>query len=202
MANEEASAAATPARDRILATASRLFYRDGYRAVGVDTIIEQSGVAKMTLYRHFPSKDDLIVAHLEHANDGFWLWFESAVSQPGSARDRLIAVFEATQRLATDATCLGCTFQEVAAEFPDPAHPAHETAREHKQAVLTRLRELAEQAGAPDPKMLAEQLILIMDGAFAAARMFGPHSPAASAATAARVLVETALPLDRARETA
>ncbi|HVQ95392.1 MAG TPA: TetR/AcrR family transcriptional regulator [Mycobacteriales bacterium] len=194
MENDAASAAAAPARERILATASRLFHRDGYRAVGVDTIIEQSGVAKMTLYRHFPSKDELIVAHLERANDGFWEWFDSAVAGSAPARDRLVAVFDAIQRLATHTSCLGCTFQEVAAEFPDPGHPAHEVAREHKRAVLARLCQLAEEAAAPDPKLLAEQLILIMDGAFAAARMFGAQSPAGSSAGAARVLVDSALP--------
>ena len=68
------------ARDRILDTVSQLFYRDGYHAVGIDTIVERSGVAKMTLYRHFPSKDDLIAAYLERANAEFWDWLDGEIT--------------------------------------------------------------------------------------------------------------------------
>jgi hypothetical protein len=89
--------------------------------------------------------------------------------------------------------CLGCTFQGTAAEFPDAGHPGHAVARAYKQAVRRRLRELARRAGADDPGELADELLLVMDGAFAAARMFGrPRSPARSTARAATALVEAA----------
>src|SRR5512134_211291 len=116
------------ARERILDTASELFYRDGYHAVGIDTIVERSGVAKMTLYRHFPSKDDLIAAYLQRANAEFWDWLEGEIATPEEPRAKLTAAFEATARLAASPHCLGCTFQAAASEFPELEHPGHAVA--------------------------------------------------------------------------
>jgi len=181
------------ARHKILAVASKRFYRDGFRAVGIDTIIAESGVAKMTLYRHFPSKDDLIEAYLEDANQQFWTWFEAALGQ-GSPREQLLGLFEGVQQLAHSPTCLGCTFQHAAADFPTLDHPGHRVALAHKQAVLARLAALAAAVGAPDPDLLAAQLLLLMDGAFVATRMFGPDNHAAHVAQAAATLIAAQLP--------
>jgi len=178
------------ARERILEAATRLFLRDGFRAVGVDTIIAEAGVAKMTLYAHFPSKDDLIVAYLERANEQFWEWLEGASAGVDDPRAKLAAMFDAVGELASSPQCLGCTFQGTAAEFPDSEHPGHRVALAHKQAVLARLRTLAQEAGLRAPEALAEQLLLLMDGAWAAARMFGPDNPGAQVAAAARALIE------------
>lgn len=178
------------ARDRILDTASDLFYRHGYHAVGIDTIIAASGVAKMTLYRHFESKDVLIAAYLERSNAEFMTWLEAAIADVDDPRAKLVAAFDATAELATSARCLGCTFQGAAAEFPEMDHPGHRVALDHKRSVLDRFAGLARDAGLRDPDRLAEQLLLLMDGAWVAARMFGPVNHAASAAAAARVLIE------------
>ena len=177
------------ARERILEAAGRLFLRDGFRAVGVDTIIAEAGVAKMTLYAHFPSKDDLIVAYLERANEQFWEWLDGASAGVDDPRARLVAMFDAVAKLANSPQCLGCTFQGTAAEFPDPEHPAHRVALAHKRSVLARLRTLAEDAGLRAPETLAEQLLLLMDGAWVAARMFGPDNHGAQAAPAAKALI-------------
>ena len=185
---------AIPARERILETAAELFYRDGYGAVGVDTIIAQASVAKTTLYRHFPSKDELIVAYLERADERFWAWFEHAIAGHREPRAKLAGLFEAVASLAASPACLGCTFQGAASEFPSQDHPGHRVARQHKQAVLERLQELAREAGAPDPGQLAGELLLVMDGAFAAARMFGRRSPAKAAPQAAAALLDAQLP--------
>jgi AcrR family transcriptional regulator len=187
------------ARERVLDTAAALFYEHGFHAVGVDLIVAQAAVAKTTLYRHFPSKDELIVAYLERANLEFWAWFDASVDPVTPARDQLLAVFDAIETLATSAACLGCAFQVSAAEFPDRAHPGHATALAHKEAVRTRLRELAAAAGAAHPDALGDALLLVMDGAFAAARMYGPTSPAARAAGAARTLIDAHLPARRPR---
>jgi AcrR family transcriptional regulator len=176
----------------VLQTATELFYERGFHAVGVDLIIDRAGVAKTTLYRHFASKDDLIVAYLEHANTRFWAWFEGAIDPDLPAGDQLVAVFDAVAKLATSPNCLGCTFQATAAEFPDAGHPGHAAALAHKQAVRSRLRDLAHAAGATDPGSLADGLLLVMDGAFAAARMYRRSSPAVHAATAARALIDAA----------
>jgi AcrR family transcriptional regulator len=177
-------------RERILEAAGRLFLRNGYRAVGVDTIIAEAGVAKMTLYAHFPSKDDLIVAYLERANAQFWAWLDGAVAGVDDPGARLVAMFDAVGRLADSPQCLGCTFQGAAAEFPDPEHPGHRVALAHKQAVLAAMRTLAREAGLRDPEVLADQLLLLMDGAWVAARMFGPGNPASRVAAAAAALVQ------------
>jgi len=178
------------ARERILEAATRLFLRDGFRAVGIDTIIAEAGVAKMTLYAHFPSKDDLIVAYLDRANEQFWEWLDGACAGVDDPRARLLAMFDAVGKLANSPQCLGCTFQGTAAEFPDPEHPGHRVALAHKQAVRARLRTLAEHAGLREPDDLADQLLLLMDGAWVAARMFGPDNPSMQAAAAARALIE------------
>ena len=179
---------------RILDTAAGLFYEHGFHAVGVDLVIERAGVAKTTLYRHFASKDDLIVAYLTDADEQFWAWFELSLDPAAAARDRLLTLFDAVQKLATDPGCLGCTFQVTAAEFPNIDHPGHATALAHKQAVRARLGRLAADARATDPAALADALLLLMDGAFAAARMYRRSSPAKTVADTARVLIDAHIP--------
>lgn len=178
------------ARDRILDSASELFYRDGYHAVGIDTIVERSGVAKMTLYRHFPSKDNLIAAYLERANVEFWDWLEGEIASADEPRAKLIAAFDATAKVAASPRCLGCTFQAAASEFPELDHPGHRVALAHKRQALERFADMAGQAGLRDPDGLASHLLLLMDGAWVAARMFGPDNHATSVADAARALIE------------
>ncbi len=178
------------ARDRILDTASSLFYRDGYQAVGIDTIVARSGVAKMTLYRHFASKDELIAAYLERSDAEYWGWLEGEIGDVDDPRAKLNAAFDAVATLATSARCLGCAFQAAASEFPEPDHPGHRVAVAHKRRVLDRLAGLADDAHLRDPEELAAQLLLLMDGAWVAARMFGPDNHAGSVREAARALID------------
>ncbi len=179
-----------PVRQRILETAQRLFYRDGFRAVGIDTIIAEAGVAKMSLYRHFPSKDDLIVAYLEESNRQYWEWLDGAVAHLDNPKQKLVGMFEAIETVATNPECLGCTFQGTAAEFPDRDHPGHKAALAHKRKVRDRFARLAQEAGLRDPERLADSLLLLMDGAWVAARMYGPRNPAAGLAATAGTLIE------------
>ena len=178
------------ARDRVLRAAGVLFYERGFHAVGIDLIIDRAGVAKATLYRHFPTKDDLIAAYLDDANAGFWDWFDASIDADVPAADALTGLFDAVAALATSPQCLGCTFQVTASEFPDPTHPGHAVAIRHKQAVRGRLRELATHAAADQPDQLADGLLLLMDGAFAATRMFGPDNPGGRVGDAARALID------------
>ena len=180
-----------PVRQRILETAQRLFYRDGFRAVGIDTIIAEAGVAKMSLYRHFPSKDDLIVAYLEESNRQYWEWLDGAVAHLEEPEEKLVGMFETIEKLATSRECLGCTFQGTAAEFPDRDHPGHQVALAHKRRVRDRFATLAKEAGLRDPDELADQLLLLMDGAWVAARMYGPDNPASGLARSAETLIDS-----------
>lgn len=177
------------ARERILETAGRLFYRDGFLAVGIDLIIAESGVAKMTLYRHFASKEELVVAYLEEANQKFWAWMEAEMAGAEGPQAKILAIFQAVQKVATSPECLGCSFQGAALEFPGIDHAAHQVAIKHKDEVRRRIGALAAEAGLKAPEVLANQLLLLMDGAWTASRMYGPQNAAADLVPAVRVLL-------------
>jgi AcrR family transcriptional regulator len=179
-------------KEKLFQTAARLFYEHGYRAIGVDTIAAESGIGKMTLYRHYPSKDDLIVAYLHDSDQFFWDEFEQITKDAPTASEKLLAFFEALQAYVLSADCYGCPFINVAVEFPNPDYAGHQVALEHKRSVLRRFRELAEVAGARQPEALANALFLLMDGAYVAARMFGtsPNNPAAHLAETASLIIE------------
>jgi AcrR family transcriptional regulator len=181
-------------KEKLFQTAARLFFQHGYRAVGVDTIAAESGIGKMTLYRHFPSKDDLIVAYLRESDRDFWGYFEQSTQAAQSAREKILAFFQALQEYSTSSACYGCPFINIAGEYPEPDYPGHRIALEHKQAVRERFMELSQEAGAKCPQELANALLLLMDGAYIAARMYGgsPENPAANVAQAARQLVDFA----------
>lgn len=180
-------------KDRVFQTASRLFYQNGYRAVGVDSLVAESGIGKMTLYRHFPSKDDLIVAYLKDSDEVFWRNFEEITKDAPTARERLLAFFTSLQEYVLSPASYGCPFLNVATEYPETDYPGHQVAIEHKHSVRQRFGQLAEEAGAEEPEALADQLFLLMDGAYMASRMFGAKNPAVHLAKAAQVLIEAAI---------
>jgi AcrR family transcriptional regulator len=176
-------------RKRLMETAADLFYRQGFRAVGVDTIAAESGVGKMTLYRHFESKEDLIVAYLEESHRQFWTWFETAMQPAETPADKLLAFFQALQDLTTKPSCHGCPFLNAVVDFPEADHPGHRVALTHKQSVRRRFLDLVTEARAAQPETLADQLFLLMDGAFMAVRMYGQAGPARETASAAQALL-------------
>jgi AcrR family transcriptional regulator len=180
-------------KEKVFRTAARLFYKHGYRAVGVDTLAAESGIGKMTLYRHYPSKDDLIVAYLRDSDDIFWQNFEQITKDAPTPRGKLLAFFESLQDYVTTPACYGCPFLNVATEYPETDYPGHQVAIAHKQSVRARFRQLAEEAGASKPEILADQLFLLMDGAYMASRMFGSKNPASHLAATARILIDAAL---------
>lgn len=182
----------TAPKEKVFRTASRLFYQKGYRAIGVDTIAAESGIGKMTLYRHYPSKDDLIVAYLEDSDRFFWSGFEEITRDAPTAREKLLAFFESLQAYVTAPECHGCPFLNVATEYPETEYAGHQVALEHKESVRARFRQLAIEMGAKKPDALADQLYLLMEGAYMASRMFGTKNPAAHLSGAARILVDNA----------
>ncbi|MBV9862412.1 MAG: TetR/AcrR family transcriptional regulator [Alphaproteobacteria bacterium] len=183
-----------PARRRILDTASEMFYRDGIRAVGIDAIIERSGVAKMSLYRNFQSKDALVAAWLEDRNQAFWYrWNKAEASCPGDPRGQLEAILDRIGGMAARPNWRGCPFLNTATEFPGENHPARAVILANKRAVRTRLQELATESGARDPALLAQQLQLLLDGAYAIGQSLGPGGPAATVGSAGRALISAQL---------
>jgi len=184
------SEARKPVRERILETAAEMFYRDGIRAVGIDAIIARSGVAKMSLYRHFSSKDALVAAWLEDRNAFFWRrWDRAEASRGDDPRSRLEGILDMIAATVSQRQWRGCPFLNTGTEFPEPDHPARAIILANKQAVRVRLRTLAAAAGARDPDVLAQQLQLLIDGAYAIGQSLGPEGPAKTVADAGRALI-------------
>jgi AcrR family transcriptional regulator len=182
-------------RDRLLDTAGDLFQRHGFGSVGIDRILRESGVAKMTLYRHFASKDEMIAAYLERADEWFWCWAEEEMARARTPERKLLALFDGVAELARSPECFGCVFQGAAMAFPETDHPSHRLVVEHKRAVRDRLAALASEARLRSPARLAEELGLLIDGAWIAARVFGPKgNPARRVREAAKALVEAHRP--------
>ena len=155
-------------REKLLRTAHDLFYRDGFHAVGLDAILVSVGVTKTTFYNHFESKDAL-VAEVLRWHDRWWRdTFRELLRKHGgeTARGQLAALFDALDEVLQKPDFNGCFFVNVAVQFPLPHDPAHRAAAEHKLAMAEILRELAAYAGAADPAGLAEELSLVMEGAY------------------------------------
>ena len=183
--------------EKILATAGALFERDGVRAVGVDTIIAESGVAKMSLYRNFPSKDALVAAWLEERDRAFWRrWDAAEEAAGGTARARLEAILDMVAAKVTDPAWHGCPFLNTHVAFPGERLPAVAVILAHKRRVHARLAALAESAGASAPLALADQLQMLIDGAYVIAQSLGPDGPARTIATAGRALIAAGLGRD------
>ena len=180
------------ARERILEAAFALFYGRGIRAVGVDLIIAESGVAKATFYKHFPSKDDLVVAYLDRV-DGVWSGQlkEAAGAAGADPASQLVGMFDALSNACRREGYRGCAFINAAAES-QPGTAVHDRTVAHKTAVLAWVRELAEQAGARDPGLLARSLTLLLDGGLASGSLDAdPEAPEVAKASA-QALVDAA----------
>jgi AcrR family transcriptional regulator len=191
--NASASAADSPVRQRILTTASDLFYRRGVRAVGIDEVIARAEVAKASLYHHFRTKDDLIAAFLEREDGVFWAQWDAVVKDffP-DAKKELERILEWIRKRIARPGYRGCPQLNVAAEFADPAHPARAVARRHKGRMRERLTDLSARLGADDPELLAAQLALVIDGAFSASALQPSESSATALEGAIKALVRQA----------
>ncbi len=160
-------------RERLLETASNLFYQQGVRAVGVDLVVEKAGVAKTSLYRHFRTKDDLVAAFLEREDKDFWgTWDKVSQVNVGDPKRELEAHLNWIGERVNRPGYRGCPQINVAAEFPEAEHPARKVAAAHKAELRRRLHELAEQLGSMRPAELAGQLALLINGAFVSSQMF------------------------------
>jgi AcrR family transcriptional regulator len=185
---ESAKRLANP-RERILETAAALFYPHGYRAIGVDRIIAESGVAKMTFYKHFPSKDELIAAYLQRTSESYWIWLESVIAREPDPRRQLELIVSTVADQSVRQECLGCTFLAAAVEFPALDHPAHAVALDYKKRLLAKLTALAQAMNVRRPEALAAGVMLLIDGAWSAARVFGPGSYSFHLVSAAQALI-------------
>ncbi|MBA2714506.1 MAG: TetR/AcrR family transcriptional regulator [Rubrobacteraceae bacterium] len=160
-----------PGAERLLEAASDLFYREGIRAVGVDTISERAGVSKRTLYNRFGGKDELVAEYLRRRDERWRVYLRGVTERVVEPGEKLLAVFGAYGEWLVGDDFRGCAFANAAAEIPDPNHPARIVARRHKEGVKEHLITLARDAGFGEPETLAERLLLLLEGATATAAM-------------------------------
>ncbi len=174
-ANKVAIEAPPDVRERILNTASALFYERGVRAVGVDLVVLEAAVAKTSLYRYFPTKDDLIVAFLEREDLEFWAQWDGVAAQYASdpAAELAAHMQWIGERLARS-NYRGCPQINVAAEFAEQNHPARQVSHKHMQALRSRLLDIAGRLNAKKPEQLAAQLALLVNGAFVSSGLLAP----------------------------
>ena len=181
-------------QQRLLAAARELFYGGGVCATGVSAVAERAGVTKMTLYAHFPSKEDLVTAYLEDSDRRWREFLEERLSGCEDSRDGLLAVCDAYREYFTAREVRGCAFVNCAAEFPDPVHPARRVIARHKAGVRERIRELAAEAGAEDPATLAERLFVVLEGAYVTGALEGDGGVLDRSRAFFADLVEAAVP--------
>lgn len=197
LSNQKAPAV-TSRRDHLVQTALRLFYTHGFHATGIDRILAESGVAKMTLYKHFGSKDDLILAALALRDETFRDWLTGRMTEASDDPEtQLLAMFDALEtwfhgEAFKGLGFSGCAFINAAGEFPPHDHPAHQIAADHKAQVVTYLTEVCAKAGFADPAQLAEQLALLKEGAIATAQVRGMPEAAQTAKAMAKTLISAA----------
>lgn len=191
---------ATSTRERLLAAADDLFYRDGFHAVGLDRVLADAGVTKTTFYNHFESKESLILALLQERDRWWREEFARLLREHGGEepRGQIHAIVDVLQRLFASGTFNGCIFISVSAEFPLPHDPVHQAACEHKSMMEMILRDLALRAGASDPVALSEQLAMLMEGAYVTFQVSRTPRTAEIARRTAELLIARYLPQTKA----
>ena len=181
------------ARDRLFSAAINLFYRNGIRAVSVDAIAAEAGTTKVTFYRVFESKDDLIVKVLEEQSKRFWEWWDAICAEhPGEPRKQIETLIERFQsEIIGDEACRGCAVANAAVEIIDEDHPARAVIKKHKLEIAQRLRNLCREMGAKQPDVLGDALSLLYSGAFSARLSMDGRDKISALSVAAAALLDS-----------
>src|SRR5712671_3684050 len=169
-----------PPRGRILQAARELFYREGINAVSVDAIAAAAGTNKMTLYRHFSSRDELVAAYLAAlAAEGEAVWDEARAEHPGDAEAQLRYLLRQVSQWASKSSVRGCALANAAVELARRKHPARRVVEAHKRRQRERLVALVREAGYARPERVADELFLLVEGARVTLQSVGPEGPGA-----------------------
>jgi AcrR family transcriptional regulator len=177
-------------RDRIMKTATELFYRQGIRAVGVDTIASEAGTNKMSFYRNFASKDELVAEYLRgEEREGWQWWDETLAAHAGNPRLQVESLFDILVENTCEDDSRGCALANAAVEITEPGHPARPVIEKYKAEMRRRFHQLARDMRARDPEGLGDSLMLLWEGAYLARVTMGQHGPVQGAAKAARALI-------------
>jgi len=178
-------------RDHIIDVAIDLFCKHGFHATGVDTIMRTAKVSKKTLYNHFRSKDELIIAALQHHDsqfrNGFMKGVEACADTP---RDQLLAIFDVAEQWFSGQNFFGCMFVNVVGEYSDPTSPMRDVSRNFKQMLHRYILELCEKSGAKEANKLADEIALLLEGAIVTAQVAGTTRGASTAKSVAEQLLK------------
>lgn len=186
-------------RQELIDTAIELFNQHGFHGVGIDRIAEEARVSKKTMYHHFRSKEELILAALKHKDGLFRNDFMRAVEAASeSPRERLLAIFDVAQTWFSDHKFYGCMFINAVGEYSGPDNPIRAASRDFKRQMLGYIEQLAEEAGLERPREIAAALSILLEGAIVTAQVSGRPDAASTARAAAAVLIEQAEPIESA----
>ncbi|WP_307071460.1 TetR/AcrR family transcriptional regulator [Streptomyces sp. B3I8] len=167
-------AAVSEARTRLLNTATRIFYAEGIHSVGIDRIVAEAKVTRATLYRHFASKEDLVLAYLQQADQAVRGQVGAALADAPAPADQVRAVATSITQGIRSAGFRGCAFLNAAAEYSDPTHPIHQAVLAHRQWFLDTVTELLARTGDKPAEAAGRHFVMLRDGAMAAGCLFDP----------------------------
>jgi AcrR family transcriptional regulator len=192
-------AMATTTRQRLIDAAKRRFYHDGFRNVGIDAVLDAVGISKAAFYKHCESKDDLMVAVLDDVDGFLQKQFREMVKERGgrSARGQLRALLDVVQQVMETDEFHGCIFVNAVMEFPLPHDPAHQAAVRHKRAIEDFVYELGERAGAADPAALAQEICMVIEGAYVTRSVTGSRETLDAARRIVDTIIERHVPIER-----
>lgn len=183
-------------REKLIEAGHEVFYREGFLAVGLDRLLNEVGCSKQTFYNHFASKDDLIVAVIDEHHRWWSKEVRDRIVRIGGPdpRGQVLAIFDVMRQIIEDPQYHGCIFINAAVEFPQPHHPAHQSARRAKADGVALLEELIERAGAADPRALAEEIDMVIEGALITYHVVPDCDVCTVARRVAETLMEKHLP--------
>ena len=178
-------------RGELVQKALQAFYRNGFNATGMDKLVAETGISKTSMYKHFRTKEDLILAVLRLRDEQFRNWLYRRMEELAEGpREQLIAMFDALEEWFAEPDYRGCMFIKASSEFQDASHPSHKQAADHKRLLESHVTDLAEKAGLADPGALARQLLLLKEGAIVTAHLGHTQNPAQDAKVAALRLLK------------
>ncbi len=183
-------------RDELVQKALNAFYQNGFTATGMDMLVKETGISKTSMYKHFRTKEDLILAVLRLRDEQFRNWLYRRMEElANTPAQQLIAMFDALEEWFAEDGFKGCMFVKASSEFQDSNHPIHKQSADHKRMLETHVTALAQQAGFVDAALIARQLLLLKEGAIVTAHMRHTKNPAQDAKAAALLLLKSAASL-------
>ncbi len=179
-------------RDELVQKALNIFYQNGYHATGMDTLVKETGISKTSMYKHFRTKEDLILATLRLRDERFRNHFVRRLEElTTNPKEQLYALFDVLQEWFDGKDFSGCMFVKASGEYPEHDTPILNIAAEHKKLLNQFITRIARNAGAKDPELLAGQLMILKEGATVLAHLNGNGKTAQEAKTAAALLIES-----------